>query len=659
MATTLAQARQGLLSPVGQLCTTPSGCIRALGLWSTTDQGRAHRRLGTRHNGLVFVIASTQTPGAASHSAAGTIAQDFLVQAVDSSGTPLAAPHHLKLPEVLDFIHDQVRSAQSRGSGAPRWVFERGAVTLPVLLSQDPAVPLTHVHDLCLVQAILHTAAQADGSGVSYQPVLPPLPAHEHPGIAPAAPVKSAWSGPGAGQLGLFERLEEDPQRPQGQQHLQDLVAELTAQLAAIKNARSPAKLGLLAALESTGAVVAADMNRVGIAWDTQVHRALLEDSLGPQPVGNQRPAKMHSAAVAVQNALGAPTVNPDSPQSLLRALRDAGVAVESTSQWLLTGWVKGAPSSSPGEQQRRQALIQPVLDYKKLSRLLTANGWHWLENWIKDNRFHAEYVVGGVVTGRWAARGGGALQIPKVVRSAVRPGQGRKLVVADAAQLEPRVLAVLARDDALADASRERDLYLSIAQQGRARSTGLTERDHAKVALLGAMYGATTGDSGRLMPQLTRMFPKAVGYVEHAARVGEDGGQVCTWLGRWSPVPSPQWFTTTADTATAAGERRALSMRRTQGRFTRNFVVQGSAAEWAMAWMGRLRAGLKNAGLDADLVFFLHDEVMVDTSTQDAEQAAEIVRTAAAEATKIVFGNVPVEFPVTVATVDSYDQAK
>ncbi|MCY6924140.1 hypothetical protein OYB25_27295, partial [Escherichia coli] len=73
-------------------------------------------------------------------------------------------------------------------------------------------------------------------------------------------------------------------------------------------------------------------------------------------------------------------------------------------------------------------------------------------------------------------------------------------------------MLAILARDDALAEASRGRDLYTAIAEQGQARGSELTERSHAKLALLGAMYGATSGAGGRFMPQLTRMFPRAVG---------------------------------------------------------------------------------------------------------------------------------------------------
>ena len=42
------------------------------------------------------------------------------------------------------------------------------------------------------------------------------------------------------------------------------------------------------------------------------------------------------------------------------------------------------------------------------------------LEQWVRGNRFHAEYLSGAVVSGRWATRGGGALQIPRVLRQAV-----------------------------------------------------------------------------------------------------------------------------------------------------------------------------------------------------------------------------------------------
>ena len=34
----------------------------------------------------------------------------------------------------------------------------------------------------------------------------------------------------------------------------------------------------------------------------------------------------------------------------------------------------------------------------------------------------------------------------------------------------------------------------------------------------------------------------------------------------------------------------------RDRGRFTRNFVVQGTAAEWALCWMGEIRRRLRAA---------------------------------------------------------------
>src|SRR5690606_4836959 len=142
---------------------------------------------------------------------------------------------------------------------------------------------------------------------------------------------------------------------------------------------------------------------------------------------------------------------NPDSQPHLLRALHRSGIDVTSTSRGEL--------------REHDHPVIAPLLEYKKLHRLWTANGWAWLETWVRDERFRPEYVVGGVVTGRWATRGGGALQLPVSLRGAVRADPGWKLVVADAAQLEPRVLAAMSGDEAMARAGRGTDLYQGIVE--------------------------------------------------------------------------------------------------------------------------------------------------------------------------------------------------
>ena len=108
-----------------------------------------------------------------------------------------------------------------------------------------------------------------------------------------------------------------------------------------------------------------------------------------------------------------------------------------------------------------------------------------------------------------------------------------------------------------------------------------------------------------------------------------------------------------------SAGERRAAQAARTHGRFSRNFVVQGSAAEWALAWLGHIRQGLHRQGLDAHLVFFLHYEVMVHCTQEQSEHVKRVVLDAAEQAVRTVFGRVPVEVPVATSVVTSYADAK
>jgi len=441
------------------------------------------------------------------------------------------------------------------------------------------------------------------------------------------------------------------------------VVDELARQQALVDASTAPRALRLLLAAESAGALIAAELHAAGLPWQRPVHEAVLEAALGARPAAGRKPSRMEALASEVRDALDAASLNLDSQVEVLRALRRAGVQVNSTAKWEL--------------REHEHPAIEPLLAYKKLSRLLSANGWAWLDEWIVDGRFRPEYVPGGTATGRWATSGGGALQLPKLVRSAVVADPGWTLVVADAAQLEPRVLAGMSRDTAMATAGRGRDFYLGLVDAGV-----VATRDEAKYAILGAMYGATTGESGRLVPRLARAFPQAMGLVDRAASEGERGLSVSTLLGRSSPLPSAEWRAVQARAsdpeATAADERRARSSARDWGRFTRNFVVQGSAAEWSLCWMGALRGRLHalgservgSAGSSAPasgpvfeqaphLVYFLHDEIIVHTPRDLADAVAVAVTETAAAAGRLLFGEFPVEFPLDLAVVDSYALAE
>lgn len=511
-----------------------------------------------------------------------------------------------------------------------RWVWDSTRAWYPQLLRAG--VSVERCHDIALTREIMRhspaCSATGYGSQLQSRPVEPDDAAL--PRIIPA-PAPSPLQG------SLFEAEPADTGPA-----IDDVVREFAEQQEALDRSTDRGRLALLIAAESAGALIAAEMEFHGIPWRADLHDALLESQLGPRPREGHRPAELEKLADELRTRLGNPRFNPDSPQELLRALHRAGIEVSSTRSWDL-------------ERQSHPA-IAPLLRYKKLNRLLTANGWAWLDTWVRDGRFRPEYVVGGSMSGRWASRGGGALQIPHQVRDAVRPDPGRVLIVADAAQLEPRVLAALGRDSALAAAGRGSDLYQGIANQGFGG-----DRSKAKLAMLGAMYGATTGESGRLMPQLTRTYPQAISVVEAAARTGEAGGVVSSFLGRGCPPPSDRWLAS-QQTSTAAEQQRADSLARSRGRFTRNFVVQSTAAEWALCWLAELRRRLRadSARLaDAKVVFFLHDEVMLHVPRELAEPVSALVTEAAQAAAQLMFGEIPVDFPVNVVVVDSYAQAK
>ena len=541
---------------------------------------------------------------------------------LDDAGAVLQ--EHTVAPDALTAY---VRDHEQTG---PRWVWNDTRAWYPPLLAAG--VRVERCVDLQLSHAILRLSTL---SATSELALRPPGPWDVRPDIADDSAVHVA----------LFD-LDDEEDRTEALSALD----EFTAQQTAIAGSSGAGRLRLLLAAESAGALIANEMRFAGLPYSAERHDRLLTDLLGSRPVAGGRPARLEQLAAEIRANLDAPSLNPDSPPELLRALQRAGLIVSSTRSWEL--------------RELEHPVIEPLLRYKKLSRLLTANGWTWLDAWIRDGRFRPDYLPGGVVTGRWATKGGGALQLPRQVRGAVVADPGWKLVVADAAQLEPRILTGLSGDTAMAAAGRGKDLYEGIVASG-----AVDQRAHAKVAMLGAMYGATTGESGRLMPRLTRAFPRAIRLVEEAARAGERGEVVTSRLGRSSPRPGSAWLAAQSAASgadsTDAEERRARSQARDWGRFTRNFVVQASAAEWALCWMAELRKQL--SGMTPDrrledgphLVYFLHDEVIVHTPAELAERTAAAVTDAAAQAGRLLFGGFPVEFPVTAAVVDTYAEAK
>ncbi len=566
-------------------------------------------------------------------------------------GSVLGAP--FRVPDLAAAV-----AAIEAAGRAPRWVWATSDSAYAPLLP----VRVGRCHDLALTEALLRAyeghfgdprslgAAWARLRGL---PVPDDLPVGAH----------------AAAQDSLFapDRL----QLPPGVDALDAVVAvhaDQVRRVAAIGDEGARARFRLLVAAESAGGLVAAEMSYDGLPWRVEEHNRLLTELLGPRPqIAGAVPQRVAELSVRLHEALGTRPFNPDSHQQVVKAFAERGIRLTS----LRSHYLRGV------DHPAAEILIR----HKELSRLHAAHGWAWQDAWVRGGRFRPEYVVAGVVSGRWASQGGGALQIPRILRGAVVADPGWRLVVADAAQLEPRVLAAMSRDAGLARTAASGDLYEALAA---AAFRG--DRDKAKLGLLGAMYGQTSGDIGPLLATLRRQYPQAMAFVEAAARTGEEGGIVRSVLGRPCPPPSPEWLDRT-DPGGEPGPERAFGQgfdggfgrgaergdgeadaagrsTRARGRFTRNFVIQASAADWAEVLLATLRQHLARfpqapSGARPHLVFFQHDEIIVHAPSETAEAVAQAITRSADEARTLVFGDTPVRLPMVPAIVGTYADAK
>ena len=139
--------------------------------------------------------------------------------------------------------------------------------------------------------------------------------------------------------------------------------------------------------------------------------------------------------------------------------------------------------------------------------------------------------------------------------------------------------------------------------------------REIAKVAVLGAMYGQTTGHGAAALRGLDAAYPVAMRYLSDAARSAEAGNDLRTRGGRrvrMSGGGDPD-----------IDERDQRSRAAARGRYGRNAMVQGAAAEFFKTWAVIVRARLP---ADARIVLCLHDELLVHAPLADANDVAAIV---------------------------------
>jgi DNA polymerase I len=371
----------------------------------------------------------------------------------------------------------------------------------------------------------------------------------------------------------------------------QDALAALPGRPMAVPTARS----------ESTAELLCAELSADGLPMDRALAEQVLCSYIGPRPRSDADAVVARSARdhEVLRHAPAGTIADLRSPAQVKSLLARIGVDVPDTRAHRLR------------ELRDTHPLVAALLEWRKAERMATTYGYAWLDESLgADGRLRGAWTGCDGAAGRMTASAG-LHNMPAAMRQAVVAGDGHVFVRADLGQIEPRVLAAVSGDQALVVAARADDLYAPVAAQ-----LGV-DRPTAKVAVLGAMYGQTTGFGAQALRRLNAAYPVAMAYLDAADRAGQAGRDLRTYGGRLI-VLTPS-------------EPRSASRAAAYGRYARNAMIQGAAAEMFKMWAVTVRA--RCGHLDAHVVLCLHDELLVHCPAAHGEEVSRIVEDCLREA--------------------------
>jgi len=390
---------------------------------------------------------------------------------------------------------------------------------------------------------------------------------------------------------------------------------------------------------ESAAALLCLELARDGLPLDRARVEQLITEAAGPLPDSEAHALAIRAARdrVVLDHVPGHERTDLRNPVQVKELLASAGVDVPNTRKWVLEPF------------RETSGVVAALLDWRKAERIATTYGWGWLEAHVgADDRLRGGWTACDGAAGRMTAQNG-LHNLPTALRPAVAAHRGHVFVRADLGQIEPRVLAAVSGDPALAAATRADDLYAPVAA-----ALGV-ERAVAKVAVLAAMYGQRSGAAGEALKGLERAYPVAMGFLDSAYAAGLRREPLRTFGGRLIPLD-----TVLADVAAEGGlpdVARGAARDAARGRFARNAVIQGSAAELFKAWAATVRATTRDLG--AQIVLCLHDELLVHVPQEHAEQARQRVQQALTDSARRWTGSSAVRFVADASVIHRWSEAK
>ena len=295
------------------------------------------------------------------------------------------------------------------------------------------------------------------------------------------------------------------------------------------------------------------------------------------------------------------------------------------------TGWSTNADVL---EKLRYEApIVGKVLEYRQYAKLKSTNADGLLKTIDHDGRIRTSFQMTVTATGRLSSTEPNLQNIPtrtdlgSEIRRMFIPADGCVLVDADYSQIELRLLAHIAGDETMKTAfTSGKDIHTTTAAQVfHVEPEAVTPdmRRSAKAVNFGIVYGisafslsqdigVSVADAKAYMEAYFATFPGVRSYMDAVVEQAKEAGYVETVFHRRRELPE---LKSSNFNLRSFGERVALNM-----------PIQGTAADIMKLAMVAVHKRLKNEVPEARLVLQVHDELIVECPTEQAEAVAKLL---------------------------------
>ena len=244
-----------------------------------------------------------------------------------------------------------------------------------------------------------------------------------------------------------------------------------------------------------------------------------------------------------------------------------------------------------------------------------------------EDRRIHTSFLQTGTATGRLSSKNPNLQNIPvrspmgAKIRQAFVASEGKTLIGIDYSQIELRLLAHFSKDPTLLDAfAHDKDIHRQTAAAIFGEEEADSKRNIAKIVNFGLLYGmgpkklsvdvgVSTKEAKEIIEAYFEKFPTIKTFLRSVADRAKEIGHVETLLKRRRYFD----FESAPPMMKAAYERESV-----------NTVFQGSAADLIKLSMNAISAVIKKEHLHAKMLLQIHDELIFEVNTDEAEGLAE-----------------------------------